>query len=419
MQIKNLIISAVFAQVALVAAPSVSAQQSAESADEAQDVDEALGEEKVDVQGSLADIIGEREATTTGDLRGGYLFAGESLREFEIDDRNIFRTRWRVRSTWRFGEDLRVVGRIAGLCSTEECSPDFILQPELPGRTSIKDGQITIDELFFHWFRTDRFDVALGRMQSKFVSRGGVFSKSLDRNDSNNLRINWTDGLHATYKARNGWVSHLILQYNSEDGPSTVRRPPLSFDSDDSRVSYHAVVENVQHKRLLIQRTIGLSYLPSSLQHTVAGSEARDDYTGIVGRMAHRWPKRDDRWRIRSSLEAGYAPTTPSRATSGVTGDGEAGGLAWAVTVSLMDFQQGHSIGVNYARTEAGWLLSPQYGSNEELYEVRYVWKPTSRFTLDVRGRWRDELVPLLDPDPSRDRFDMYARFTWSFTIRD
>ena len=127
MQIKNLIISAVFAQVALVAAPSVSAQQSAESADEAQDVDEALGEEKVDVQGSLADIIGEREVTTTGDLRGGYLFAGESLREFEIDDQNIFRTRWRVRSTWRFGKDLRVVGRIAGLCSTEECSPDFIL----------------------------------------------------------------------------------------------------------------------------------------------------------------------------------------------------------------------------------------------------------------------------------------------------
>ena len=145
----------------------------------------------------------------------------------------------------------------------------------------------------------------------------------------------------------------------------------------------------------------------------------RDDYIGIVSRLGHRWPKRDNGWRIRSSLEVGYAPTTQSKAVAGVAGDGDTDGLAWAITASIMDFLPTHSIGINYARTEAGWLLSPQYASNEELFEIRYMWRPTSRITLDVRGRWRDELRELLDPDPTRDRFDFYARLTWSFTIRD
>ena len=153
-------------------------------------------------------------------------------------------------------------------------------------------------------------------------------------------------------------------------------------------------------------------------QVTSAGI-VRDDYVGVVGRLGHRWPKRDEGWRIRSSLEVGYAPTTQSHALAGVVGDGDAGGLAWAITASVMDFIPNHSIGLNYARTEAGWLLSPQYASNEELLEVRYMWRPTSRITVDVRGRWRDELRERLAAEIPRDRFDFYARFTWAFTIRD
>ena len=56
--------------------------------------------------------------------------------------------------------------------------------------------------MFLQWFRSDRFDVAMGRMETKLVARGGVYAKSLGRNDSNNLRVNWTDGLHRTYKAK-------------------------------------------------------------------------------------------------------------------------------------------------------------------------------------------------------------------------
>ena len=193
--------------------------------------------------------------------------------------------------------------------------------------------------------------------------------------------------LISTYRAGNDWTSHLILQYNSKDGPSNVRRFPLDFAASDARVSYHLAFENLEPKRLMIQRALTFSYLPASLRQVTPDGVVRDDYVGVVGRLGHRWPKRHEGWRIRSSLEVGYAPTTQSHALAGVVGDGDAGGLAWAITASVMDFIPNHSIGLNYARTEAGWLLSPQYASNEELLEVRYMWRPTSRITVDVRGR--------------------------------
>ena len=72
-----------------------------------------------------------------------------------------------------------------------------------------------------------------------------------------------------------------------------------------------------------------------------------------------------------------------------------------------------------YKELEAGWLLSPQYRDNERLFEIRYVWRPAGRLSVDVRGRWRDELRQRIIEDPDRDRFDFYARFTWSFALKE
>jgi hypothetical protein len=269
----------------------------------------------------------------------------------------------------------------------------------------MEDGQITIDEFFLQRFRSDRFNVAIGRMQAKFVARGGVFSKSLDQNNSNNLRVNWTDGLHATFKAKNGWESHMVLQYNSEDGPSDVRRDPLDFSDDGSRVSYLFGVENLREKHRLVQRAIDINYLPSALLVNGQSDGPREDYTAIVARAAARWPIRSESWRIRLSGEVGYAPDTPTKTAAGITGTGDADGLAWNITASVMDFVPHHSIGINYAQTGAGWLLSPQYTNNERLIEIRYTWRPTDRITLDIRGRRREDLQQRLIRRPRSGQF--------------
>ncbi len=379
--------------------------------------DEALDEVAIDVQSSIDVAVDRAGARFSGDTRLSYLFDGEDFQDLRFGRTDVLRLRWRLAAERRFTEGLRGSIRVAGLCSTEGCSPDFRLQSDLTGGASMKDGDVTIDSAFLQWFKSQRYDVAVGRMETKFVARGGVYSKSMDRNDSNNLRVNWTDGVHTTYRGIRGWDSHLIVQYNDEDGPSSVRRFPLDFSSGKSRASYYVAFESKKALRRIVQRAISISYLPASLATQGLQSTARKDYWGIVGRMAVRWPVRDEGWRLRASGEVAYAGKTPNKTLAGVVGDGNAGGLAWAVTLSIMDFLPRHSFGINYARTEAGWLLSPQYTPNEELVEARYMFRPTNRITLDVRGRWRFDLRERLIEDPDRSKFDFYARATWSFDM--
>ena len=383
------------------------------------DFKEKVSELDIDVQDSIGDPEERRGFGLDGDLRLSYLFAGDDIQDVVFGETDVFRARWRIRSIWGISNRLRGALRIAGICSSDDCDPDIILQPEIPTSTSIKDGQITIDALFLQWFRTDRFNIAVGRMETKFVARGGVFRKSLDRNDSNNLRVNWTDGLHSTFKAKNGWESQIILQYNSKNGPSNVRRAPLDFSDSRSRVSYFYGLEKLEPNRLLVQRAIDITYLPSSLLSNGQANSRLEDYLAIVARAASRWPVRSEGWRLRLSTEVGYASNTPTKTAAGIIGTGDTDSLAWNITVSVMDIVPHHSIGLNFAETEAGWLLSPQYTDNERLLEVRYMWRPTDHLTLDVRGRWRDELRQRITEEPDRDRFDFYVRLTWSIKFRE
>jgi len=255
-------------------------------------------------------------------------------------------------------------------------------------------------------------------MQTKFVSRGGVFSKSLDRQDSHNVNVNWTDGIHAAFRSRNGWSPHLILQRNPSSGPTNVRREPLNFDDSGARVSYFFSVESLTRTRFFLQRTIDVSYLPKSLLKDGDLSGRRVDYYGIVLRNTNRWPERDDGPRLRLATEIGYAPKTQTRAAAGLAGDGDVDGLAWDISVSLMDFKPNHSIGVNYGRVSAGWLLSPQYRPNESSAELRYQWRKSSMLAFDIRIRQREELEQLLLNDRKQQELDFFLRFTWGRTIK-
>ncbi|MDJ0941573.1 MAG: hypothetical protein QNJ00_17550 [Woeseiaceae bacterium] len=386
-----------------------------QGAEAGESFDEVLDELAIDVQSSIDAMLDDDGTGLSGDMRLSYLFDGEDLQDVRFGRTDVLRLRWRLAAERRFAKGLRGSIRVAGLCSTEDCSPKFLVQPNISGGASMRDGELTIDSAFLQWFKSDRYDIAVGRMETKFVARGGVYSKSMDRNDSNNLRVNWTDGLHTTYRGARGWDSHLIVQYNDKDGASNVRRLPLDNSSGKSRASYYVAFESKETLRRIVQRALSISYLPSSLAADGLASPVREDYWGLVGRLALRWPVRDVGWRLRASGELAYAGNTPDKSAAGVAGSGTAGGLAWAVTLSVMDFLPRHSFGVNYARTEAGWLLSPQYTPNEELYEARYMFRPTDRITLDVRGRWRYDLKQPLFEISDQNNFDFYARATWSF----
>jgi hypothetical protein len=384
--------------------------------------EEAIAEDtdgSLDDASSSIDVRNVREGTSVNaDVRIGYSQSEIDERDSTSRSEDVVRARWRLRTEVGIFPFLRVVGRVAGVCSSDECSPNLVLDNSIPTTSSIADGDITLDEAYFHWFRQERFDLAAGRMQTKFVARGGVFAKSLDRNDSNNVNVNWTDGVHTTFRARNGWVPHLILQYNSSNGASNVRRGPLDFSDSAARITYFFGIENLKRTPLFLQRGLDISYLPKSLLKDGVLSGRREDYYGVVVRSANRWPERDDGIRLRVAAEIGYAPETQTNAAAGLPGDGDTHGLAWNVVLSLMEFKPNHSIGVNYGETGAGWLLSPQFRNNESLAEIRYQWRKNKQLAFDFRIRKRRELEQLSVSDRKREEVDFFVRFTWGATIR-
>jgi hypothetical protein len=88
---------------------------------------------------------------------------------------------------------------------------------------------------------------------------------------------------------------------------------------------------------------------------------------------------------------------------------------AFPASASMVDFKPNHSIGINYGRTEAGWLLSPQYRENEEAIEIRYLWRRSRNLALDIRARWREELEQLENTTRKQKDLNVFVRFTLGF----
>jgi hypothetical protein len=373
----------------------------------------------VDVENSI-DVDADRKGWfLRADLRGGFFSRDTDRRDGSNFSNNNLRLRGRLEADIGLRENNRLKIRLAGVCTTDECDPEISVKSTTLTTTSAVNGEITIDEAFLHRFRP-HYDIAIGRLQTKFVARGGVFAKSMDRNDSHNMNINWTDGLHATWKSRFGWTTNLILQYNDSEGSSSIRRGPLDFHDPDSRITYFVAMENLRPWGPIVQRGIDVSYLPASLLKDGDRQGRIEDYWGVVGRFAARWTMSKDRdTRFRISGEIGYAPETPTNQASGIGTSGDSDGLGWAVTAALMNFRPGHSIGVAYGKIAAGWLLSPQYRQNEVLKEFRYVWRYRDNKSFEIRFRQRDELDRLITAQDKRDDFDLFVRFTSGFTLLD
>src|SRR3546814_4357412 len=73
-----------------------------------------------------------------------------------------------------------------------------------------------------------------------------VASKGLDRNDSPNIDINWTDGVHLDMPIAGGWRGHVIGQYRHRKGSGAVAHAPLDFSDPGSRGTVFLGLENKQ-----------------------------------------------------------------------------------------------------------------------------------------------------------------------------
>jgi len=348
-----------------------------------------------------------------GDARTGFYTLHRDDRDGSETIKNEWRLRLRVGLQAAISDALTARARFAGRYTTHESSgdPEFdFYQGITPGSDGLKMGQSTLDEIWLN-YAAERWSLRAGRMQTKFELTG-VAKKSLDRNDSPNTDIAWTDGLYFKYKAGNGWNTHVIAQYNYEEGATQVRRGTLDFSDDDSRISYFAALEKLDKKGAIVQQGVDITWLPAALPGS-GGSP--DDYWAFVGRMAAQWPMGTGGMTFLLGGELGFAPNTPTNSALKLGGTGDVGGMAGQVTFNFIDIAPRHSLGVVLARADAGWLLSPDFKSNQYLAETRYRWNLAKKQRIEVRVRYRTDIEQRIDKPERRKDKDLYARYTVKF----
>jgi len=175
----------------------------------------------------------------SGDIRGGYFAKERDQRNGQSSELDEWRLRLRTGLLVRFNDVWSFKLRGAGRYSTEDDNNDGHTKfyTNIPGNDGLRQGDATLDELYISYKPNANQHIKIGRMQTKFELTG-VAKKSLDRNDSPNTDITWTDGLYFSFGDKKGWKNHVILQYQGKEGATTVRRSPLNFNDNGSRLTY-------------------------------------------------------------------------------------------------------------------------------------------------------------------------------------
>lgn len=352
--------------------------------------------------------------TVSGDLRSGYFSMNRNERDGTRSSTDDFRARLRIGGDLRLSEVFSAKVRLAGRFSTEQEAFGFALHNHPPTIEGMPLGEATLDEAYLNFRPSEQVDLRAGRFQSKFALPD-LTGKSLDRSDSPNTDITWTDGVHLVLGTKQAWMGHLILQHNAAHGASNTLRAPLNFEGAHSRVTYFAALENTTPAGPIVQRGLDLTYIPDALRVDGGGAGRTVDYVSLVARGATQWPVSEGRLIVGGEL--GYAPNRPTKAAMGLANGSEerTGGIAYQVAASVVHPSQKHRLGLVYGRAEPGWLVAPDYRNNDRLLEGRYQWQFTRNHSLEVRLRQRRDLERPVAAERRREDLDFYLRITSRF----
>jgi hypothetical protein len=352
---------------------------------------------------------------TFGDARFAFYASEREARDGTITNDEGLRLRLRLGAEKQLSDAWLLRGRLAGRFTTDQDRFRFWLKAWAPTRTGLEDGDSTLDELFLHYAPGGgAWSLRIGRFQSKFELMG-VAAKSLDRNDSPNLDITWTDGLHWQYALTPKWRSHVVLQSNASNGTGQTARAPLSFDDGGSAVTTFAALESTMPLGPLKQRVFAVTWMPSALATDGIDAARREDYITLTAKLFAEWPIGDSGMRGGLGGEAGYAPNTPRESVMNAGTGSSADGWARTFSMNLFDFMPDHNIAFVFGRAGAGWLISPDFRNNDRLLEIRYQWRLSKTLSMEARLRRREEISLPPGVDDPRIDDDFYLRFSAKF----
>ena len=347
------------------------------------------------------------------DLRAGY-FTGKRM-ERDGGERSESDLRTRLRA-WLQGEidhDWRFRARLAGSFSSDGNKAGLKLDRYRATPTGTLPGEVHLDEFYLHRARVDSVhDLRSGRFQTGF-NLPIVPGKSLDRNDSSNVGIGWTDGFHLRSRVSERWSTHLIGQINQRKGAGNTVRAPLDFERRSSRIGTWFAVEAIDNPGPMIMRLFSINWVPDGLAAEGTAGDHRDDYLTATAKTAAAWPLGRRAMRLVLAGEVGHAFNRPERSVVGLPGQGQVAGNGFQASANLYDMRPGHHIGMVYGRAQGGWLTSNDYRSNDELFEIRYQRRFAPNLSMEIRYRWRRELEQRIGADRLQLDEDVYVRLSW------
>lgn len=323
--------------------------------------------------------------------------------------------RFRLRLERAIGERCSFRTRLAATALDEDNDWNFYIRANRDSGTEVNPGTATLDEFFVRCATGDGTSQwRFGRMQSN-LDLPHMASRSFDRSQASSLNIGWTDAIAYRRNFTEDWYAEALAQYNGREGNGQTFRGPITFDDGDARIGFFGVVGSDAEFGPVFMRALSLTVYPSALAPDGLDAPERDDYVLAAFKLAAGWDLGDSGRRLIAVSEIAHALDTPRQSALGLPGGGDAAGWGWQLGADVENVFPGHTMGINYGRSDGGMLLSNDFRPNNELFEYRWRYHATSALRFEFRARWRRELDRRIDaPQLQRDR-DIRFRTTYKF----
>ncbi|MCP1727594.1 hypothetical protein J2T60_001594 [Natronospira proteinivora] len=346
------------------------------------------------------------------DIRSGLYASEQESRTGETSSNENWRTRLRFHAERSLSPTWTARGRIAGVYTNDQDQSSAFLRAHAPTRSGLRPGDTTVDELHLGWQPLGAdWSLRFGRFQSR-AGIPVVPAKGIDRKDSSNVGVSWTDGIEADYRLTDHWQGQTRLHYNHRRGSGSVHRAPLDYSDSGSRIGLTQKLENTQPLGPVVLRRLTLTWEPDSLASYGLDDPRREDYLSLTASGAASWAIGDTGTDFLLAGELGQVRHRPQATVIGSGDQGRADSSAWQLSANLEQFLPGHRIGVVYGRAGGGWLHSVDYRNNDALFEIRHQYRFNPTWSMESRFRMRRELEIPVDTSSRRTGQDIYIRFT-------
>ncbi|MEX2131655.1 MAG: hypothetical protein WD772_09220 [Pseudohongiellaceae bacterium] len=343
---------------------------------------------------------------TAGDLRISVARNNRRERDGTSTGSSIPLLRVRQGAGYRFSSHWALYGRVALLVNqhTDQIAYHF--------DDTITPGNLTLDNLYLAFTPRNGVELKLGRFQTAY-ELNSVIQDSLSRHDSSGTSVDWTNGASLTLGMN--YKLHYIAQWNHRSGPGNgvADHPLLDYRHGGSRLMHYLALE-LPGRHGWSQLIADISVIPDVLPSFTSIDVGQHDLVASTLRMARDVPLHG-RVIFHPSLELGYQRRTPSRISLGLPGGNEASGH-WGI-VAGFDLQHvgPGNLGLQIARVEEGYLLSPDYPANASSIELRYTWQTSPRQKWDIRYRLREDISRLAAQPIERVDHNLLLRYSLQF----